>query len=71
MDNGVHITNREIFDAVQEVSRKLDDHVSRHEERDKIEVGLAEKSRSWWQTRAMWAAVSVSLVFGIIGVVPK
>lgn len=69
--NGVNISNREIFDAVQDVSKKLDDHIARHDERDKLATKRIEHTRTWWQTKAMWAAVAISLTFGVIGVLPK
>jgi hypothetical protein len=60
--DGVNISNREIYDAVQEISKKLDAHLVTHQVLDRSDVEKTETTRVRWQVRAALIAAVLSPV---------
>ena len=61
-NNGVRISNREIYDAVLEVSAKLDQHITEHKIKDSIKSDRLAHVRYKLTT---WIASAAVLMAGI------
>lgn len=64
-DNGVNISNREIYDAVLEVSAKLDNHIEEHRVRDAVK---RESTSSIRYRITTWVAVLAAFLGGGAGI---
>lgn len=64
MTDGVNISNRDIYDAVQEISSKLDEHLTEHRVRAEVE-GENTTSRRYRLTT--WVAIAATFATGFAG----